>query len=141
VQIFGDEVVRPNPVQWLRYTFAGSVPARNHAWVLYDATVRTWVLRHIARYLVLVTPLVVPVMIFLPAPLWLRLLSTLAALLPMMMFYLGYTTDSIERRVEKAGYPGRLATQMREQRALDSQRAVAARSRERHAARLQRRGV
>jgi hypothetical protein len=141
VQIQGDEVVRPNPLQWLRYAYVGTVPSRNRAWVLYDATARTWVLRHIARYLVLVAPIVAAVLIFLPAPLWLRLLSSLAALLPMMMFYLGYTTDSIEQRVEKAGYPGRLATQMREQRSADAQRAVAARNRERRAARLQRRGM
>jgi hypothetical protein len=139
MQILGSEVVRPNPLQWLRYAVVGSVPAKNRAWVLHDATARTWVLRHIVRYLVLVSPLVAAVMIFLPAPFWLRVLSCLAALLPMMMFYLGYTTDSIESRVEKAGYPGRLATQMREQRAVDAQRAVAARNRERRAARLQRR--
>jgi hypothetical protein len=126
-------------LQWLRYAYIGSVPGKNHAWVLYDATARTWVLRHIARYLALVTPIVVAVLIFLPAPLWLRLLSCLAALLPMMVFYLGYTTDSIESRVEKAGYPGSLATRMREQRSTDAQRAVAARYRERHEARLQRR--
>ena len=67
-----EKVVRPNPLQWLRYVYVGTVPAKNHAWVLYDATRPTWVLRHALRYLALVAPLIILVMIFLPAPLGLR---------------------------------------------------------------------
>jgi hypothetical protein len=132
-----DEIVRPNPVQWLRYVYVGSVPARNRAWVLYDATRSTWIVRHAARYFALVTPIIVPVLIFLPASLELRALSCLTAVLTMLMFYLGFTVDSVERRVEKAGYPHGSAARIREQRALDAQRAVAARNRARREARLQ----
>jgi hypothetical protein len=132
------DVVRPNPLQWLRYVYTGSVPWKNHAWVLYDATCRTWVWRHAARYLVLVAPILVAVMVFLPAPLSLRFESCLAAGLSMLLFYMAFAADAVERRVEKAGYPEGTATQLRQQRAVDAQRAVAARYRERSAARVQR---
>ena len=133
-----EKIVRPNPLHWLRYSYIGSVPTRNRAWVLHDTTTRTWLLRHVVRYLILVAPLVIGVMVFLPAPVGLRALSCLAAALPMMMFYLAYTVEDTERRVEKAGYPHGTATRIREQRAIDAQRAVAARSRQRRAARLTR---
>ena len=138
MKLLGEQVVRPNPLQWLRYAYIGTLPERNDAWVLYDATRRTWVLRHFLRYLALIGPIVILVMIFLPAPLSLRAMSCLAAALPMAIFYLAYTVDSLESRVEKAGYPFGTAAQIREQRALDTQRAVAARNRERRIARAQR---
>lgn len=130
-----DRAIRPNPLQWLRYAYTGSVPARNRAWVLHDATSPTWVLRHLARYVALVAPIVVAVLIFLPAPLYLRVLACITAFLTMMIFYAGFTVDAIERRVEKAGYPNGTAPRLREQRAVESQRAVAARARARREAR------
>jgi hypothetical protein len=133
-----EKIVRPTVLQWLRYTYVGSVPARNRAWVLHDTTTRTWLLRHVVRYLILVAPLVIGVMVFLPASVGLRAMSCLAAGLPMMMFYLAYTVEDTERRVEKAGYPHGTASRLREQRAIDAQRAVAARSRQRREARLMR---
>lgn len=139
VQQTTDGIVRPTPLQWLRYTYVGSVPAKNQAWVLHDTTCRTWLLRHVVRYLVLVAPLVVGVMVFLPAPLGLRVLSCVVAALPTMMFYLAYTVEDTERRVEKAGYPHGTAARVREQRTMAAHRAVVARNRERRAARLTRR--
>jgi hypothetical protein len=138
VQIATEEVVRPTPLQWLRYAYTGSVPAQNETWVLHDATSRTWVLRHIARYTVLVAPLVIAVLVFLPAPLPLRALSCLTAFLTMMIFYLGFITDSLERRVEKAGYPHGTAARVREKRGVQAQRDVAARGRARREARRSR---
>jgi hypothetical protein len=133
-----EKVVRPTPLQWLRYVYVGSVPTKNHAWVLYDATCRTWLLRHVARFLVVVGPILIAVMIFLPAPVSLRVMACLAAGLPMLLFYMAYTADALEARVEKAGYPNGTASRLRQQRASDAQRAVAARYRERQAARRQR---
>jgi hypothetical protein len=126
-----DEVVRPTPLQWLRYVYVGSVPAKNRAWVLYDATCRTWLLRHFARFFVVVGPILLAVLIFLPAPMSLRVMACLAAGLPMLLFYLAYTADALEARVEKAGYPNGIASEIRQRRAMDAQRAVAARYRER----------
>lgn len=134
-----DDVVRPNPLQWLRYLYTGRVPARNAGWVRYDATCRTWVLRHVVRFLVLIAPLVTMVLVLLPAPFYLRLMSSLAATLPMLLFYLAYAADSLEGRVQNAGYPPGEASRIREERSVRAQRAVAARNRERRAARLERR--
>jgi hypothetical protein len=128
-------VIRPNPLQWLRFVYTGSVPARNRAWVLYDATAPTWVLRHAARYLVLVAPLVVGVM-FLPTSLSIRLEAAFAAVASVMIGYLCFTTEAIEHRVEKAGYPYGLAGRMRERRAIEAQSRVAARNRARRDERL-----
>lgn len=138
MQEASDLIVRPSPLQWLRYAYVGTVPAKNHAWVLHDTTCRTWLLRHVIRYLVIIAPIVIAVMVFLPAPLWLRVMSCLAAGLPTMMFYLAYTVEDTERRVEKAGYPHGTATRLRERRTTTAHRAVVARNRERRAARLSR---
>jgi hypothetical protein len=130
-----EDVVRPNPLQWLRYTFLGKVPAKNSAWVLYDATCSTWLVRHAARYLVLISPLVAAVMLFLPATLPIRVEGCIAAGGSLLIGYMCFTTESLERRVEKAGYPYGLAGRLRERRANDAQRAVVARNRARYEAR------
>lgn len=131
-----ERVDRPNPLLWLRYAYVGSLPQKYSAWILHDATCRTWVLRHAARYLALVAPIVILVLIFLPAPLALRIESCAVAVLTMMLFYLSFTSDSVDRRVEKAGYLPGTAEQVREERSLAAQRAVAARNRQRREARL-----
>lgn len=127
------EIVRPGPGQWLRYAYVGSIAPRHRGWVLYDATCRTWVLRHAARYWAIIGPLFLAAMLVLPASWELRLLAGLAAGLSMMVFYLAYTSESIDRRVEKAGYPSGLAAELRQQRAVAAQRAAVARYRERRA--------
>jgi Family of unknown function (DUF5313) len=133
-----DPVIRPNVLQWLRYVYVGSVPRKNSAWVLYDATCPTWVLRHAARYLVLITPLLVGVM-FLPTTLGIRLGACFSAGASILIGYLCFTTESLERRIEKAGYTWGLAGQMRERRAIAAQNAAAARNRARREGRLQQR--
>lgn len=126
------DVVRPGPAQWLRYAYVGSIAPRHQTWVLRDATCRTWVLRHAGRYWAIIGPLVVAAMLALPASLELRVSACLTAAVSMMVFYLAYSTESVDRRVEKAGYPSGLAAQMRQQRAVAAQRAATARYRERH---------
>ncbi|HEY8301168.1 MAG TPA: DUF5313 family protein [Jatrophihabitans sp.] len=129
------EIVRPGPVQWLRYAYVGSIAPQHRDWVLHDATAKTWVLRHAARYWAIIGPLVVVAMLALPASWQLRVLSCLTAAMSMMVFYLAYSTESVDRRVEKAGHPSGLAAHMRQERAVAAQRATVARYRERRAAR------
>lgn len=131
-----EEIRRPNPLQWLRYVYTGSVPRRNAAWVLHDATCGTWVLRHAIRYVVLVAPLVIASILFVPAALSLRVEAAMAAACSLLIGYLCFTTESLERRIEKAGYRYGLAGQMREERAIAAQRAVAAHARQRRQERL-----
>ena len=127
-----DGVVRPNPLQWLRYTFTGNVPAKNRAWVLYDATCSTWLVRHAVRYLILISPLIAATLLFLPTSWSIRLEGSFAAGASLWIGYMCFTTESLEHRIEKAGYRYGLAGKMREQRANDAQRAVVARNRARY---------
>jgi uncharacterized protein DUF5313 len=131
-QYVSDEepIIRPNPVQWLRFVYTGRAPRKCRSWVLHDATCTTWVLRHALRYIVLIVPFMVAVM-FLPTTLGIRLGAAFAAGASVLIGYLCFTTESLEHRIEKAGYPWGLAGQLREQRAIEAQRAVAARNRER----------
>jgi hypothetical protein len=88
-------------------------------------------LRHAARYWAIIGPLVIAAMLALPATVELRVLSCLTAAMSMMVFYLAYSTESVDRRVEKAGYPTGLAAHLRQERAVAAQRAATARYRER----------
>jgi hypothetical protein len=133
-----EQIVRPSPLQWLRYALLGSVPAKNRAWVLHDVTCSTWALRHAARYFALVTPLIIAVMIFLPAALSLRVEACFTAAASVLIGYMCFATESLERRAQKAGYPHGIAAQLREHRANETQRAVVARNWERRENRLYR---
>jgi hypothetical protein len=134
------DIRRPNAIQWLRYVYTGRVARRNAEWVLYDATCSTWAVRHAVRYLMLVAPLLGAVLLFLPAAMSVRVEACVAAGGSLFLGYLCFTTESLEHRVERAGYPYGLAAQLREERATATQRAVAARARARREGRLHQRG-
>lgn len=138
VVVNDERIIRPTLLQWLRYEYTGSAPRKNAAWVLFDATCRTWVLRHIVRYLLLIGPFVAAVMIFLPTTMAIRTETCLAAGLSIGLGYMCFTSESIEARIEKAGYRRGLAATMRHRRSEEAQRAVVARNRARREARLQR---
>ncbi len=130
---------RPNAVQWIRYVFTGRLPARFREWVLLDTTGSTWLLRHIARFLIQLSPIIAAVLVFLPTPFIIRVGCVVAGLLASVCFSFGYVVEMTDRRAEKAGYPGGLAERMREQRSQDAQREGAARRRAKAAERLARR--
>jgi hypothetical protein len=50
---------RPNPIQWVWYAFGGGLPEGRREWVLHNVTAKTRSLRHLARSMVLIAPLVV----------------------------------------------------------------------------------
>jgi Family of unknown function (DUF5313) len=70
-------VRRPDPIHWLWYALGGRLPCRYREWVLFDATVRTWPLRHFARAFVQMSLVAVPVLLAVPGPLWIRLVGIL----------------------------------------------------------------
>lgn len=135
-----EQIIRPNPLQWLRFVYTGRLPRKNRSWVLHDATCKTWVLRHAVRYVVLIAPFMVAVM-FLPTTIGIRLGAAFAAGASVLIGYLCFTTESLEHRIEKAGYPWGLAGELREQRSIEAQRAVAVRNRARREGRLPRRNA
>lgn len=123
--------VRPNLWQWLRYAFGLSIPERHREWVLHDVTTPSWVLRHIARSVVQLAPLLVAVLLFLPASLYLRILTDIAAGGPAILIMVMMIIPMSEHRLIKAGYPGGLGQKVRSERAVARQRATAQRYRDR----------
>lgn len=127
---------RPGPVTWLRYAVLGSLPPEYAEWVLHDVTTSTWLLRHMARVLVL---LIVPEAVLvtvIPASAATRALTAFVtgACVVLMMSILA--NDSVERTAHRAGYPWGTAQRMRGERAVQEQRnraaAYRARSDRRH---------
>jgi hypothetical protein len=133
---------RPGPLRWLAYCFGFGLPDRYSQWVLHDVTGPTWVLRHIVRVLVQLSIPIVAIFVFIPAPMWVRLLTVITAAGPTLLFTCGYIVESADHRLAKAGHDPRLGERLRKERkalALERQRAANARRRERAAARLARR--
>jgi hypothetical protein len=127
--------VKPSILQWTRYAVTGSAPGELSEWVLHDVTAPTWLLRHTARFFLYLTPLIVLVLVFLPAPWPLRLGCVLIGVLGSFALSFGYTVEGAERRVEKAGYPYGTAQKIRDERGERKQRETAARLRAKREAR------
>jgi hypothetical protein len=85
--------------------------------VLADTTGRTWILRHLARALVQLLPVVVLCVVVPPVPLAYRVSAAAGGVLLGLGFSLFFMTETIEHRVVKAGYPSGTAAQLREERA------------------------
>jgi hypothetical protein len=113
---------RPGPARWMRYAFGGSLPPEFDEWVLHDTTARTWVLRHLVRALVQISPLVLVILLFLPGPVWIRVVGVVAATAMALLFSLAYMAETTDRRLTKAGYPSGTAE------AIHSKRGSAART-------------
>lgn len=100
---------RPNPFQWLRYTFGGRLPDRYRDWVLYDATSPTWLWRFAIRVVVESLPwlAVGAALFFLFTPLpagW--VFATLGLALGLSLYYTLTSADElIEARLVKHGFP------------------------------------
>jgi hypothetical protein len=107
-------VKRPNPVQWVWYAFGGGLPQNRREWVLHDVTAQTRFLRHFARSMVLISPLVVG-WLFAPASLGLRLAIVLLGLVVGLFYSFVYIDESAEHRLVKAGYPSGTAKRVRDE--------------------------
>jgi hypothetical protein len=137
-----EPVVRPAPHRWLWYALGGGLPARHRSWVLFDTTTGTWGLRHVARMLVQLALPIAVVVIFLPAPLALRLAVAGGGIFLALIYSLAYMPEVTENRVVKAGYPAGTATAVRDaasrrrdQRDSERRRAAAAKRAARYRAR------
>jgi hypothetical protein len=126
---------RPGPLRWLRYAFGGGLPPEYSEWVLHDTTTPTWLLRHSARFLLNLSPLIAAILIFLPGPIGLRIGCVAVGIAASVALSFGWVVEIADRRAVKAGYPGGLAERTRTRRGEDAQREMAARRRARTAAR------
>ncbi|TFV56648.1 hypothetical protein E4P41_15425 [Geodermatophilus sp. DF01-2] len=133
---------RPGVLRWLYYAMGGGLPARYSPWVLHDTTTRTWGLRHVSRALVQMAVPIALVVLLLPGPVWIRLMTALGGLALGLIFSLAYMTETTENRVKRAGYtPGTAqtvrdrASRDRETRQSERRRAAAAKRAARYRAR------
>lgn len=126
---------RPGPGQWLRYAVGGGLPEDLREWVLQDTTGRTWALRHIARSLIYIAPLVVVILIFLPGPFWIRGLAVIGGAVMTLIYSAAYLVESTERRLLKAGYPPGMGESIRRKRSEAARDAASAKRRARLAER------
>ena len=108
---------RPNPAQWLWYAYGGGLPRSLSSWVLDDTTRHTWVLRHLARALVQLAPVVALCLLLPPVDLGIRATAAGGGLVIGLLFSLAYMTETTEHRAVKAGWPPGTTAARREERA------------------------
>lgn len=133
------QVQRPTVLRWLAYSVGAGLPERNHGWVLFDATSRTWAFRHVGRSLLQMTPIVVAVVVFVPGPLWIRAMSALGGLIMGLFFSVGYMVETTEHRLVKAGYPVGTGERLRGQQTSTQRSVDTARRQAKMRARMDRR--
>lgn len=124
-------VRRPDPARWLWYAYGGGLPERFAPWVLHDTTCRTWALRHVIRAVVQIAPVVIAIIVFVPGPIWLRVVCALGGSIMGLIFSISYAHETTEHRLVKAGYPPGTGPATRAERTADKDAAAA----ERYAAR------
>jgi hypothetical protein len=122
---------RPGPLLWLRYAFVGSLPPRYSEWVLHDVTTGSWVVRHVARVLVLLVVPEVVVVLVIPASGAVRGLTAFVTGACVLLLMSILANDVVERLAHRAGYPWGTAARVRAERATQAQRDHAAAYRER----------
>ncbi len=94
---------RPNPLLWIWYAFGGRLPSRHAEWVLHDITTRTWVVRHLSRSLVQISP--GALILLAPGPLWVTGMSLLGGVIMALWYSVAYMEYTCEYRLHKHGYP------------------------------------
>ncbi|GAA5174591.1 hypothetical protein GCM10023321_78750 [Pseudonocardia eucalypti] len=95
----------PGAARWLWYSVSGRLPDRYRDWVLYDLTCPTWPLRHLARLLVPLVPVMAVLLLVLPGPLWLRAMAAGLGAVIGLLYSFVFLHDSADRRAARFGYP------------------------------------
>ena len=108
--------LRPGPLRWLLYAFWGPLPERSRTWVLYDGTCSTWVLRHVSRLLTVAVLPVTAVIVVLPGPLHVRVLTAVVAGLGSFLFAVVWVNEATDMRLIRAGWPPALGPELRQRR-------------------------
>ncbi len=109
--------VRPNPVRWVWYALGGGLPRQYRDWVLADTTRRTWAVRHLARALVQLAPVLLICLLAVPVPFGFRAAAAGGGLFLGLLFSAAYMVETTEHRAVKAGWPPGTAARVRAERA------------------------
>jgi hypothetical protein len=114
------DMTRPNPLQWIWYTFGGRLGPLYRGWVLHDTTCRTRWLRQIVRVAVQVVLPAAVVLVVLGLS-WIVWAGVGLGLLLALWYSLAYIDSTAERRLVKHGYePGTLKRALRERHEHDN---------------------
>lgn len=130
---------RPGTGRLLWYVLGGSLPERHWTWVLHDTTCRTWALRQLGRPLVVLVPVLAAYLIFMPAPLGLRLITGLTWAAGVMLYMFVNMLVDNDRRAVRAGYASGFVSDVRSHRNDDSHHLAVVERRERAVRRRARR--
>ena len=121
---------RPGPLRWLWYALGGGLPRRFSAWVLHDTSTGTWLVRHLARTMVQLAVPIALVLVLVPGEFWIRGMAALGGVLLALIYSIAYSTEFMENRVVKAGYPVGSAQAARDRNARERETQDSARRRE-----------
>ena len=93
---------RPTAGAWLRYAFGGTLPDRYDDWVLHDLTGPDWRVREAGRIMLFA---VVPIvgLLFLPAPIEIRIYCVLFVVIGPLFVGLAYGDELRDRRLRQHG--------------------------------------
>jgi hypothetical protein len=117
-------VRRPTLGRFLWYCYGGSLPPENHTWVLHDVTCRTWVLRHFARWTMLIAPLLALYLAFMPAPFGTRFYTGITFGLAIYVMSLVFILIDTDRRAVRAGYGPAEPQAVRTAKVIERQRSA-----------------
>lgn len=112
---------RPGPLRWLAYAYGAGLPPEYREWVLHDVTTRTRHLRHFARAVAQLVPLLVVIYLLLPGPAWVRGCALLGGALIGLFYSMVYVDESAEHRTLKAGYPRGTSKRVRDEADAEGQ--------------------
>jgi hypothetical protein len=112
------DVKRPNALLWLWYAVGGKLPDRYKEWVLHDATVPTWLARHVIRRLVFMLPILAALYVVLAVMLdfspTIVLLGLGLGVYAGLYYSLIFSTHSVDSRVTRHGFPDQYASEVRQ---------------------------
>jgi hypothetical protein len=133
-------IQRPTFPRLIWYCYGGTVPPENRSWVLHDVTCRTWILRHFARWTMVIGPLFLLYLALMPRPFEFRLYTGLTYALAIYLATLVFMLIDTDRRAVRAGYPHSRPQAVRTAHSIARQRESSFQRRERIAQRQARRG-
>lgn len=123
------ETTRPNPTQWIGYSFGRALSravARMRDWVAHDLTGRNRVIRHLLRNLNPFVPIFVAFVVLLPAEMWLRGATILLGVLLALFYSATLANQNRAKRLHQHGLPADLEDAQRRARQIAGQDAYLA---------------
>jgi hypothetical protein len=124
---------RPNPLLWLYYQYGGRLPDHYRDWVLHDTTSRWWLARAFGRTLLQAVPVIIVLLVVFAlfgVPWYFAVACVVLGLVVSIYYALSYSSESVDSRLSRYGYPGGYASAYRQEQYEKTHEADAERYRE-----------